>query len=86
MDRDLNEYRKYYYMIEGIRYDSGTEVAEDYEITPAEVDTRALNKNSCHDWTKHSIETNEQVFRKKYPTKKKSNEQTVEDLLEDSDF
>jgi hypothetical protein len=72
IDRDLNEYRKYYYMIEGIRYDSATEVAEDYEITPAEVDTRALNKNSCHDWTKHSIETNEQVFRKKYPTKKKS--------------
>lgn len=72
MDRDLNEYRKFYYMIEGNRYDSATEAAEDYEITPAEVDGRALNKNSWHDWTKHSIETGEQVFRKKYPTKKRA--------------
>jgi hypothetical protein len=71
LPRDLNEYRKFYYMIEGIRFDSASDVGEDYDITAAEVDKRALNKNSWHDWTKHSIETGERVYRKSYKPKNK---------------
>ena len=69
--RDLNEYRKFYYMIEGVRFDSAAEAAEEYDITPAEVDGRALNKNSWHDWSKHSIETGEKVYRVQYKPKNK---------------
>lgn len=69
--RDLNEYRKYYYIIEGIRYESAAEAAEDYSITPSDVDGRALNKNSYLDWGKYSIETDERVYRKVYNKKPK---------------
>ena len=64
--RDLNEYRKYYYIIEGKRFDSVSLAAEEYGIDPNQVDTRALNKNSYLDWGKYSIETDTQVFRKSY--------------------
>jgi hypothetical protein len=69
--RDLNEYRKYFYIIEGIRYDSAADAAEEYDITPAEVDSRALNKKTWSDWTKHSIETGERIYRTQYKPKNK---------------
>lgn len=71
IDRDPNVYRKYYYVIEQIRYESAQSAAEQYGITAAEVDSRALNKKTYLDWGKYSIETNEQVYRKSYEYEKK---------------
>jgi uncharacterized protein (UPF0248 family) len=69
MQRDLNEYRKFYYVVEGVRFDSAAAVAEEHDITLAAVDSRALNKNSWFGWSKHSIETDEKVYRAKYKSK-----------------
>ena len=71
IQRDLNDYRKYYYIIEGKRFDSAATAAEEYNLDTSQVDTRALNKNSYLDWGKYSIETNTQVFRKVYSQEKK---------------
>jgi hypothetical protein len=72
LSRNLNEYRKFYYMIEGVRFDSAAEAAEKYGITPAKVDGRALNKNSWHKWSKYSIATSEKVYRVQYKPKKET--------------